>query len=302
MSERLKIGLIGAGVFAGYHAQKLSRHPHVDFTGVVDQSGKRASDLAGKHNVPHSSLGDLLRVSEAIVIASAASAHKSLSVQALEAGCHCLIEKPLAATEEGALAVTALAKSKNLIVQVGHQERMVFEAIGLMNVRERPLKIEAVRNSPYSVRGIDTSVTFDLMTHDIDLCTALMGRAPEEVEGLAGCVRSETADMAYGRLHYGGTVAHLTASRVAKETERWMKLTYATGEVYIDFNKKTLTNSTAFVLDANFADKAIAKDSLGAATDNFVRAILDGVPVLVSADDGLIAVQAAAQIDEGRVG
>lgn len=302
MSKRLKIGLIGAGVFAQYHAQKLNHHPRVTFTGVVDQSGKRASDLARKYNVPHVSLVDLLGMSEAVVIASPASSHKPHSVQALEAGCHCLIEKPLATSAKEAAVIVQLAKSKNLTVQVGHQERMVFKAIGLMDVSERPLKIEAVRNSPYSIRGTDTSVTFDLMTHDIDLCTALMGGVADEVVGQAGRVRSVTADMAYGRLRYGDAVANLKASRVADKTERWMKLTYASGEVHIDFNKKTLTNSTSFALDANFADKAIAKDSLGAATDNFVRAILDGVQVLVGPDDGQIAVQTAERIDEGRVG
>ena len=300
MSKQLKIGLVGAGVFASYHAQKLSHHPRVTFTGIVDQNGKHAAELAGKHNVVPLPLADLLAESDAVVLATAATAHKALSVRALEAGCHCLIEKPLATSAKGAAVIAQLAKSKNLTVQVGHQERMVFKAIGLMDVSERPMRIEAVRNSPYSTRGLDISVTFDLMTHDIDLCTALMDGAPDEVIGYAGCVRSDTADMSYGRLRYGQSTVRLTASRIVKETERWMKLTYASGEVHIDFNKKTLTNSTAFALDENFADKAIAKDSLGAATDNFVRAILDGVPVLVGPEDGQIAVQTAERIDQGR--
>ena len=302
MSERLKIGLIGAGVFASYHAQKLSHHPRVNFTGVVDQSGKRAADLAAKHGVSRVSLTDLLEMSEAVIIASPASTHKTMSEQALDAGCHCLIEKPIATAEDDAANIVQLAKSKNAIVQVGHQERMVLKATGLLNVRERPLRIEAVRNASYSARGTDTSVTLDLMTHDIDLCTALMGEAADDVFGQAGCVRSEMADMSYGRLRYGDTLVHLTASRVADRSERWMKLTYASGEVHIDFNKKTLTNSTSFALDANFAEKEIAKDSLGAATDNFVRAVLDGAPVLVSAEDGLVAVRTALKIDEGRIG
>ena len=80
-----------------------------------------------------------------------------------------------------------------------------------------------------------------------------------------------------------------------------MKLTYASGEVFIDFNQKVLSNTTFFALDVNFADKEIAKDSLGASTDNFVRAVLDGDPVLVDAEDGAIAVWTAARIDEGKV-
>lgn len=67
--------------------------------------------------------------------------------------------------------------------------------------------------------------------------------------------------MAYVRLQYGSLV-HLSANRVEDVSERWMKLTYASGEVYIDFNTKTLTNSIQFALNENFAEDEIAKDSL----------------------------------------
>ena len=83
MSKQLKVGLIGAGVFASYHAQKLSHHPRVKFTGIVDQNGKHAAELAGKHNVAHMSLGDLLALSDAVVLATSATAHKALSVLSL---------------------------------------------------------------------------------------------------------------------------------------------------------------------------------------------------------------------------
>lgn len=300
MSEKLKVGLIGAGVFAGYHANKLTAHPRVEFTGVVDRSGKRAAALGGKHGIPVLSLTDLLHVSDAVVIASAASAHGDLAVQALKSGCHCLIEKPLATSVSAAEKIASTAATHGLVVQVGHQERMVLAAIGLSEIKERALRIEAVRYSPYSVRGTDTSVTMDLMTHDIDLCTAVMGQAPDLVRGEARPVRSKTPDMAYGLLNYGDSTARLSASRVENAGERWMKLTYPSGEVRIDFNAKTLTHSTDFALDENFADNMIAKDSLGAATDIFVNAVLDGSPVLVSAEEGAIAVRTAMMIDRGR--
>jgi len=299
MSEQLKIGLVGAGVFAGYHANKLSDHPRVIFTGVVDRSAENAEKLAQKHAVPILTLDELLTRSDAVVIASPASVHGAAALQALNAGCHCLIEKPLTTTLSEAEEIAALAARRNLTVQVGHQERMVLRAIGLDSVKAQPIKIEAVRNSPYSLRGTDTSVTFDLMTHDIDLCTALMGGAADEINGQSRAVRSETSDMAYVWLRYGTSMARLSASRVAEKSERWMKLTYASGEVHIDFNAKTLSNTTEFALDENFAESEMAKDSLGAATDNFVRAVLDATPVLVSAEEGVIAVRTAARIDGG---
>jgi len=300
MSDRLKVGLIGAGVFAGYHANKLAAHPRVSFTGVMDRSANAAKKLAEKHGVQAMSLQTLYETSDAVIIASPASTHGAIAIQALQAGCHCLIEKPIATTVEEAERIVELAKEKNLKVQVGHQERLVIRAIGLEEVDEKPLKIEAVRNSTYSRRGTDTSVTLDLMTHDIDLCSVLIGQLPEHQSGAARCVRSETPDMSHTTIAYRGPVARLEASRVAEKIKRRMKITYPSGIVDIDFIGKTLTNSTSFKLNENFGEDERAKDSLGAATDIFVRAVLDDTAVLVSAFNGALAAKIAIQLDELR--
>jgi len=170
--DSLKIGLIGAGVFASYHANKLAKHPRVDFIGIVDRDETKARNLAKQHGVRSMSLPELLKQSDAIVIATPATTHGDFATQALKADCHCLIEKPLTISAKNADEIIALAAANNLKIQVGHQERLVARAIGLMGLSERPIKIEAVRNSTYSARGTDASVTMDLMTHDIDLCTA----------------------------------------------------------------------------------------------------------------------------------
>lgn len=297
MSEQLKIGLIGAGVFAGYHANKLAAHPRVSFSGVIDSHGEKAEKLADLHSVAALPFSDLLERSDALVIASPAVTHGSIAVQALKAGCHCLIEKPLTISALDADEIITLAASKNLTVQVGHQERLVIRAIGLMDVAERPVKIEAVRNSPYTTRGTDTSVTLDLMSHDIDLCTALFAAAPDAVEARAQRVKSDTPDKAEAVLTYGKSNAILSSSRVETRSTRRMKITYPSGVVEIDFNAKTLTHTTPFALNADFAEDERAKDSLGAATDIFVRAILEKTPVLVTAEEGAIAVLTALQID-----
>jgi len=300
MPEKIKIGLVGAGIFAGYHANKLAAHRRVQFIGVHDPDAARATVLAQKHKIEAMELESLLKASDALVIACPASFHGSVALQALRADCHLLIEKPLAITVAEAEEIAKLGASKNLTIQVGHQERMVLRAIGLDSIPERPLTIEAVRNSPYSPRGTDTSVTFDLMTHDIDLCTVLMGGAPEGIQGQSQQVKSNAPDMAYAILTYGDSKARLSASRVAEASERWMRLIYPSGEIRIDFNAKTLTNAAGFDLNMDFAQNPIAKDSLGAATNVFIQAVLDDTPVLVSAEDGTIAVKVAAAIDQGR--
>ncbi len=299
MADRLKVGLIGAGVFAGYHANKLTAHPRVVFTGIVDSQSARAKQLADLHGVEVLSLKDMLGGSDAVVIASPATTHGTIALKALEAECHCLIEKPLTISESAANEIINIAQSKQLTVQVGHQERLVLHAIGLMDVTERPIKIDAVRNSSFSMRGTDTSVTMDLMTHDIDLCTALMGDVPNDIKGRVERLKSDTADKSEARLTYGDCIANLKSSRVENRSTRRMKITYPSGVVDIDFNTKTLTHTTPFDLNADFAGDPRAKDSLGTATDIFVSAILDKTPVLVTAEEGAIAVLTALQIDSG---
>jgi len=297
MSEIIKVGLVGAGVFAGYHANKLAEHPNVQFVGVYDPDNERALALAEKHNVEVLPIDALYSACQAVIIACPASFHGEMAIRALEAGCHCLIEKPLAVDVNDAEKILSLSQEKDLIVQVGHQERMVLKAIGLLNIEEAPLRVEAIRSNSYSQRGTDTSVTMDLMTHDIDICTALFRCAPDKVLGNSRVTKSVRPDEANAVLSYGDARATLSASRVVDRGERRMTIDFPSGRVVVDFNAKTLVNETSYALNAEFGETDLAKDSLGAASSAFISAILDGTPVPVSAEDGLIAVKAAIQID-----
>ena len=296
--QRLRVGLVGAGVFGGYHANKLAAHEDVDFVGVFDPEIARASDLAKKHAVsafPKSE--DLYAACEAVIIACPASYHGTMAIKALEAGLHALIEKPIATSLSDAEQIVALAKQKERIVQIGHQERFVIRAIGLEKVAERPEHIIAIRNTPYSVRGTDTSVTLDLMSHDIDLCCLLMGEAPVTVSGSSNPVNSDTPDQARAELSFASGTAILSASRVEDQVTRQMTLKYPSGSVIIDFVAKTLQHNTPFDLNADFGANPSAADSLGAATHQFIAAILEGSDVSANAQDGLNAARVALQID-----
>lgn len=296
--KKLKIGLIGAGVFGGYHANKLADHARTEFVGVFDPDRARAEALAQKHGVrAFETASDLFSAVEAVIIACPAIYHGENAIAALDANCHVLIEKPIATSLKEAERIVALAEDKNLTVQVGHQERFVARAIGLDKVNETPTHIIAVRNTGYSSRGTDTSVTLDLMSHDIDLCCWLMDEAPISVSGASEAVKSKTADTARAELSFATGTAILSASRVEEGVSRQMTLKYPSGTVLIDFAAKTLQQTTPFELNPDFANDPSAADSLGAATDSFISAVLDGTPVSVSANEGLTAAKVALQID-----
>ena len=299
MSQKLNIGLVGAGKFGGYHAGKLAAHPSVEFAGVFDVSQTAAMALGERFNVPaFETFEQLLDQAESLVIASPATYHGDYSIAALEAGKNLLIEKPLATNLKQAKDIVRLSESKQLIVQVGHQERFVGRAIGLDKIPDRPLIIKAQRLNPYSERGTDTSVTMDLMTHDIDLVCWLMGEPAHSVRGHTRKVKSAAADHSWAQLDFDNGTAFLEASRLAQTGHRTLELSYPLGTVLIDLNAKTLTHNTPYKLNKRFGDAAEAKDSLAAGLNEFVSSIRAGRTPLISARDGLNAVEVATQIDK----
>ena len=298
MNQRLKIAVIGAGVFGGYHANKCAAHPRADFVGIYDPNIERAKTQSAKHGVKaFDDFQAMLAQVQAVVIASPADTHGAMALAALEFGKHCLIEKPLAATLKDAERIVSLAKDKNLIVQIGHQERFVAKAIGLDKLSERPTQIVSRRMSKYSERGTDVSVSLDLMTHDLDLVMMLMGALPKAVRGETRTEKSATPDVAKGELTFENGTATLTASRLEDDFSRIMDITYPSGTVSIDFNAKTLTHNTPFELNEKFGDDPAAKDSLGAASNAFIEAVLDGKAVPITAEDGYNALKLALCID-----
>jgi hypothetical protein len=79
-----------------------------------------------------------LGVVDVVTIASPPSCHGETGRQALAAGKHVLIEKPLATDVATGQRLVALAAEKKLALGCGHQERLVFQAMGLLNAPERP--------------------------------------------------------------------------------------------------------------------------------------------------------------------
>jgi len=298
VNQRLKIAVIGAGIFGGYHANKCAAHPRVDFMGIYDPNIKRAKLHADKHGVEaFDNFQAMLAQTDAVVIASQADTHGSMALTALEFGRHCLIEKPVASELREAKRIMQLAKDKNLIVQVGHQERFVAKAIGLHKLPQSPLNIVSRRMSKFSERGTDVSVTLDLMTHDLDLVVMLMGGLPIEAWGETRREKSKYPDFARGDLKFENGTATLTASRLEDDFSRTMDITYPSGTISIDFNTKTLTHNTPFDLNADFGEDPSAKDSLGAASNAFIEAVLDGKSIPITAEDGYNALKLALCID-----
>ena len=273
---KVRIGVVGAGVFGGYHAQKFSSTPHAEFVGVFDLNLDAAAKLiskVGKGSV-FGSFDALAGECDALVIATPAVTHAALTRRALDAGKHALVEKPLALTGHEARALAGLALERELVLQVGHQERLVFQAMGLFSTGERPIHIEGARVGPASPdhRCEDVSAIFDLMIHDLDLAAELFGAEVTSVYGRGRSVHTPKIDEALALVKFAsGGEAKLTASRARDQRSRSMRIQYPSGTVEIDFLTRKVKNTTPFNIRADISE--ILPDPLRAADEAFLAAI-----------------------------
>ncbi|PHR92134.1 MAG: oxidoreductase [Robiginitomaculum sp.] len=300
MTEKsLRIGVIGAGVFGNFHAGKCAAHPRLDLVGIFDPNHDKVRLSAQNHNTrAFDNCNTLLSGVDAVIVACPAVHHGPIALAALRAGRHVLVEKPIANTLETARDMVQIAQDKNLVLQVGHQERFVGRAIGLDKAPKRPVHINATRFGPVSDRGTDVSVTLDLMIHDFDMAAWLMGSQPVKISGETVCVYSELADTASVGMEFeGGGTASLEASRAKGARERIMHIEYPDGVLRIDFVNKTFEDTTGYGFNSDFANDPMAKDSLGSAVNAFTQSVLDGTPVAVPGIAGLNALDLALQID-----
>ncbi|MEO8811734.1 MAG: Gfo/Idh/MocA family oxidoreductase [Caulobacteraceae bacterium] len=305
MTTPLRAGVIGAGVFGAYHAAKYATLPGVILAGVHDIDQARAADLAARTASQHfSDLAALLAEVDVVSIASPAGAHARAALSALSAGVHVYVEKPLATSLADADAIGGRAAASDLVVACGFLERAAVEAIGLFGIGVPPLRIEAVRAAPPSPRNLDVSVVMDLMIHDLDLALALTGSQAVTVEGEAGRLNDGRVDEAIAEATFeSGAVASFRASRVALEPERWMRLTYPTGDVRIDFLGGGLVDTTGFALDRAFAGTPAGADRLAAGLAAFIAAVRGERPApLADARDGARALDLALAVEQAILG
>ncbi len=116
----MRVGLLGTGPWAQrVHAPVLAAHPGVEFTGIWGRRPEAAAELAAVHGVPgYQDLDALLAAVDAVSVALPPSVQAPIAVRAAEAGCHLLLDKPLAMDVDSAAAVVTAAERSGVRSQV----------------------------------------------------------------------------------------------------------------------------------------------------------------------------------------
>ncbi|MGI9128280.1 MAG: Gfo/Idh/MocA family protein [Roseomonas sp.] len=306
---KLRLGILGVGHFGRFHALKAAANPAIHLIGLHDASFERAAQIAGEVSAPALSTDAVIAAADAVIIAAPTRFHYALAEQALAAGRHVFIEKPIAASLDEADRLIALAARQGRVLQVGHIERFsaAFRTVMGAPSGGRALSFEAVRAAPFRPRSLDVSVVLDLMIHDLDLVMELAGGEPEAVEAVGAAIASDHPDFAVAQLRFsGGRAASITASRVSLAMERRLRVLGTEGEMAVDF----LTRSLAVLrrggaelvetMPGHGVDRATwtDHDSLEAEQAAFIAACQGRGPVVVDGAAGRRALKWALAIEE----
>ncbi len=109
--EKIKVGLIGTGNISGIYLQNGNRFDSMEIVACADLNQELAQKRAREFGIRACAIDELLADPEIemIINLTIPKAHASVCMQALEAGKHVYVEKPLAVTREEGQAILELA-------------------------------------------------------------------------------------------------------------------------------------------------------------------------------------------------
>ncbi len=206
MGARYRVGLVGAGAIAQHHVAALRGLPQVELVGVTDLDEERSRALAERSGTRAFPSIEALRGAgaEVIHVLTPPDSHAAVALQALELGCHVLVEKPLATSVEDCRRIEELASRRGLVASVNHSllfDPQVARALELVRSGKlgEVVSVDILRSSAYPPwRGGPVPPHYraagypfrDIGVHSLYLLQAFMG----PIVGVTGAWASRGGD------------------------------------------------------------------------------------------------------------
>jgi len=218
----MRVAVVGLGYWGPNLARNFAKIPGVAVAALCDRDKTKLNDIAlgypaAKKTASYTALLKD-RSLDFIAIATPLSTHFSLAKQALAAGKHVLVEKPMTKTGAQARELIALAKKNRLLLAVGH----TFVYTSAVRYIKHLLQKKALGRIFYydSTRinlGIlqpDTNVIWDLAVHDFSILNDIFPEKPLSLRAFASShMRMTFEEMAHLILTYEHNVtAHIHVS------------------------------------------------------------------------------------------
>lgn len=206
-TQPLQIGVVGCGYWGSKHVRVLASIPGIEVS-LIDRDETQRNAMANSYPVKYSaaSLEEVLDKLDAIVIATPPTSHYSLAKQALQAGVHALVEKPLTTNVERAVELLELADRRGLCLMVGHTFEFNPAVWSLADAINEPEfgKVRYINSARLNL-GLyqqDVDVLWDLAPHDISILNYILGSRPSSVSSWGLKLMADRSDVAYLSLRY----------------------------------------------------------------------------------------------------
>lgn len=306
MTKILNAIVVGVGSLGQHHARVYAQNPKTQLLAVVDTDSSARLSASGKWGCQAcSSIPEVQgRVDIASVVVPTES-HRNVASWLINRGVSVLVEKPIAGSVEEGEALVELARSKSVILQVGHIERFNPGVLALGGYLRNPLFIESHRLGPLATRVKDVGVILDLMIHDLDLILALVNSEVKTIDAVGVPIVTQQEDIANARIRFEtGCIANVTVSRVTPDRQRKIRFFQRDTYLSLDYMKPDLQ----VYKKNNLADGSVTIDyehptlkdhePLAAEIDSFIDCVLYHQTPLVTGQDGVRALRLAEIITQ----
>lgn len=301
----MKIAVVGVGSLGQHHARVYSQMAGIEFFGVCDIDKKQSQKIAKNLNAQSfTDYKELLQKVQAVSIVVPTPLHYQVAKDFLNAGVHCLVEKPVTDTVASAEELLNIAGRKNLVLQIGHIERFNNAVLEAQKHISKPKFIEAQRLGPYDPRMAHIGVVMDLMIHDIDIVLTLVNSKIVQMDVIGAKVLSKNEDIANVRLKFeNGCVANISASRVSLQKFRkirifqddaYISLDYAGQDLKIYKKKSDVVTSMSDI--HVIKPKIKVQEPLKRELEHFINCVQTGRTPLVTGEHGRDALEVAIEI------
>jgi len=318
MNKALTFGLIGCGAYGKVHARVYHNHPQVNLKVLWSPTRSRREASAQQFNCwaaeTWQEIVDDPSI-DCIAIATPDFAHTEYALASLGAGKHVILEKPMAMqTADCRRILQARDRSgRKLMVNYHNRWYPAFVA-GRRTVQEGRIGKPVCGNFVLSdtISWVEENMSWAhqsgpewfLMTHIADLAFWMLDDKPVEVFAMSrgGLLESKgffTRDLVKATMRLsGGAVVHFESSWILARNWRnpvndmWLSVQGEEGRIDINADEENLSITstgieTPFVLLEHTEEKPIW---------DFIKCVIEDLPVPVSGEDGLLATQAVEAV------
>ena len=315
-----RAAVIGLGMMGRAHLRVWSEMAgQVELVGVADPDPRALREATeGRAVRGYADAETLLRVEQPdlVSVVVPTSLHLAMTLAALDAGAHVLVEKPIAATRAEAEQMIGAAGRAGRMLSVGHIERFnpaIRELRRRLAAEElgRIFEIRATRLGPFPARIRDVGVVVDLAPHDLDVMRYLLGSDPVRLYAeTEQRIHTEHEDLFVGLLKFAnGAVGVLDINWLTPTKQRTLTVTGERGMYTADYLAQQLVfypnpANDGSVGEGQQVERQIERrEPLAIELDEFARAARDGGVPPVDPHEAMVALLLArAMVESAQSG